>query len=385
MTYNDFCGEKVSRLGFGAMRLPPVDPNEPRGAINKEAAIALIRSAYEQGVNYFDTAYVYGEGESEKILGEALSIYPRDSYFIATKFPGLHPPKEGWNMDNVKTTFEEQLEKLGVDYVDFYLLHGIMESDIHLYTDPNVPLADYFYEQKQAGRIRHFGFSSHGKPETLKKVLDWKDYFEFCQIQLNYLDWTLQDAKTQYDIITQRGLPVIVMEPVRGGRLVSLGSELEAKMKEMRPDDSIAAWSFRFLKGLPGVKVVLSGMTYPDQLADNLNTFGDEETLTDTQRQFLFDSVVPTLLDAVPCTACRYCCEGCPRGLDIPTLISIYNEMNFGGWCFRLNGLKEDELPKNCVGCGKCRKVCPQGIDIPNVLKKLTEKIAAQKTWYSRL
>lgn len=381
MTYNDFCGEKVSRLGFGAMRLPPVNPDEPRGAINKEAAIALIRSAYEQGVNYFDTAYVYGEGESEKILGEALSIYPRDSYYIATKFPGLHPPKEGWNMDNVKATFEEQLEKLGVDYVDFYLLHGIMESDIHLYTDPNVPLADYFYEQKQAGRIRHFGFSSHGKPETLKKVLDWKDYFEFCQIQLNYLDWTLQDAKTQYDIIAQRGLPVIVMEPVRGGRLVSLGGELEARMKEMRPDDSIAAWSFRFLKGLSNVKVVLSGMTYPDQLADNLKTFGDEETLTETQQQFLFDSVVPTLLDAVPCTACRYCCEGCPKGLDIPTLISIYNEMNFGGWCFRLNGLKEDELPKNCVGCGKCRKVCPQGIDIPDVLKKLTEKIAAQKTW----
>ena len=373
MIYTELCGEKVSRLGFGAMRLPTIDPADPRGQIDKEAAIALIRSAYEQGITYFDTAYVYGGGESETILGEALGIYPRDSYCLATKFPGLHPPKGGWNMDNVKATFEEQLKKLGTDYIDFYLLHGIMESDIHLYTDPNVPLADYFYQQKQTGRIRHFGFSSHGKPDTLKSVLEWKDYFEFCQIQLNYLDWTLQNAKAQYELLVEAGLPVLVMEPVRGGKLVHLGEELESSMKQMRPDDSIAAWSFRFLKGLPGVKVVLSGMTYPDQLEDNLKTFGDEEGLTEKQQQFLFDSVVPTLLDAVPCTACRYCCEGCPRKLDIPTLISIYNEMRYGGWSFRLHGLKEEELPKNCVACGKCKKVCPQGIDIPGVLKKMAE------------
>lgn len=378
MIYNDFCGEKVSALGFGAMRLPPVNPDEPRGEINREAAISLIRSAYERGINYFDTAYVYGGGESEKILREALCIYPRDSYYIATKFPGLHPPKEGWNMENVKATFEEQLQKLGTDYVDFYLLHGIMESDIHLYTDPEVPLADYFYQQRQAGRIRHFGFSSHGKPETLKKVVDWKDYFEFCQIQLNYLDWTLQAAKEQYQLLAQRGLPVIVMEPVRSGKLAKLDSRLEAQMKEHRPEDSIAGWAFRFLKGLPNVKVVLSGMTYSDQLEDNLKTFGDEEILTEGQQRFLFESVVPTLLDAVPCTACRYCCEGCPKGLDIPTLISVYNEMNFSGHSFRLGGLKEEELPQNCIGCGKCEKVCPQAISIPQVLKKMEEKIAAQ-------
>lgn len=379
MIYHDFCGETVSALGFGAMRLPPVNPDEPRGEINREAAIALIRSAYEQGVNYFDTAYVYGGGESEKILGEALSVYPRNSYYIATKFPGLHPPKEGWSMDRVKAVFEEQLQKLGVDYVDFYLLHGIMESDIHLYTDPGVPLADYFYQQKQAGKIRHFGFSSHGKPETLEKVLDWKDYFEFCQIQLNYLDWTLQEAKAQYELLTQRGLPVVVMEPVRGGKLAKVDGGLEKKMKEQRPADSVAGWAFRFLKGLPNAKVVLSGMTDPSQLEDNLKTFADEEILTESQQRFLFDSVVPTLLDAVPCTACRYCCEGCPQKLDIPTLISIYNEMNFSGQSFRLNGLKEEELPHNCIGCGKCEKVCPQAIPIPQTLKSMAEKLAARK------
>ena len=168
------------------------------------------------------------------------------------------------------------------------------------------------------------------------------------------------------------------MEPVRGGRLAALSGELEAQMQEQRPGDSVASWAFRFLKGLPDVKVVLSGMTYPNQLEDNLKTFADDSTLTESQQQFLFDSVVPTLLDAVPCTACRYCCEGCPKGLDIPALISIYNEMNFSGRSFRLNGLKEKELPKNCVGCGKCMKVCPQGINIPDVLKKMAEKIAAQ-------
>lgn len=372
MIYNDFCGEKVSRLGFGAMRLPPVNPDEPRGAIDRERAIKLIREAYNNGVNYFDTAYVYGGGESEKIVGEALSVYPRDSYYIATKFPGLHPPKEGWNMENVKATFEEQLNKLGTDYVDFYLLHGIMEMDEHLYTDE---IADYFYEQKKAGKIRHFGFSSHGKPELLKKLVEWKSYFEFVQIQLNYLDWTLQNAKEQYDILCEANLPVIVMEPVRGGKLASLKPELEAEMKEMRPYDSIAAWAFRFLCGLDNVKVVLSGMTYENQLEDNLNTFGKDIPLTEKEQNFIFESVVPSLLNSVPCTACRYCCEGCPMKLEIPVLISIYNEMNYAGSSFRARGLKENEMPSKCISCGKCMKVCPQGINIPDVLHMLAEKL----------
>ena len=376
MFYNEFCGEKVSKLGFGAMRLPPVNPDEPRGAIDRERAIALIREAYNKGINYFDTAYVYGGGESERIVGEALSVFPRDSYFIATKWPGLHPPKEGWNAENVKAVFEEQLEKLGVDYVDFYLLHGIMEMDEHLYTDE---IADYFYEQKKAGRIRHFGFSSHAKPNLLKKLVEWKPYFEFVQIQLNYLDWSLQNAEEQYNILKEHNMPIIVMEPVRGGKLAKLDDSLEAEMKQMRPDDSAAAWSFKFLNGLDNVKVILSGMTYEDQLADNLSTFAEDSTLTDEQKNYLFDKVVPSMLDSVPCTACRYCCEGCPMKLEIPVLISIYNEMNFAGHSFRANGLKENELPSRCVACGKCMKVCPQGIKIPEVLHKMAEKMNPAK------
>ncbi len=375
MNYRELCGEKVSLLGFGAMRLPPKDPANPwGGGIDKEKAIAIIRKAYESGVNYFDTAYVYGGGESEKIVGEALSIYPRDSYYIATKFPGLHPPKEGWNMENVKATFDEQLEKLGVDYVDFYLLHGLMESDYHLYSDPNVPLADYFHSLKEEGKIRHFGFSSHSKPDLLEKILQWKDYFEFCQIQLNYLDWTLQDAKKQYEILEKAGLPVIVMEPVRGGRLADLGEESNAVLKAARPDDSIASWAINFAASHDAVKVVLSGMNTDEVLEDNLKTLSGEN-LTDEEKSILLDKIVPAMAPMVPCTGCRYCCEGCPMELNIPHLISLYNELNFSPRSFYLGSLKDKDMPHNCVGCGVCTTVCPQAIQIPDIMQELSQKI----------
>lgn len=379
MIYREFLGHQVSLLGFGAMRLPALDPADPRGGIDKEAAIALIRQAYESGVNYFDTAYVYGGGESEKILGEALSIYPRDTYFVATKFPGLHPPAGGWTMEKVQETFEEQLQKLGMEYVDFYLLHGIMESDAHLYMDPEVPLADYFYGQKQAGRIKHFGFSSHAKVDLLEKVLQWKDYFEFCQIQLNYLDWKLQDAEKQYELLQKYNMPVIVMEPVRGGRLANLDEYCTALLKAARPEDSIASWALRFAGALPQVKVVLSGMSATDQLVDNLKTFEGGELLTEEEKTILLDQVVPSMVDMVPCTGCRYCTHECPQGLNIPALISLYNEMNFGAWSFYLGSLKEADMPSNCIGCGACMSVCPQGIDIPDVMQKLAKKIEEAK------
>ena len=376
MIYRELCGEKVSTLGFGAMRLPPIDPADPRGGINKDEAIAMIRYAYEHGVNYFDTAYVYGGGQSEIILGEALSIYPRDTYFIATKFPGLHPPAGGWTMEHVKATFEEQLKKLNTDYVDFYLLHGIMEMDVHHYTNPEVPLADYFYEQKLAGRIRHYGFSSHATPKLLKELVSWKDYFEFCQIQLNYMDWNLQDAKGQLAVLKEASLPVIVMEPVRGGKLASLNGDCAAALKAVRPEDSIASWALRFAAGCDSVKVVLSGMSSMDQLLDNLRTFDSEDPMTDAEKALLFEKVGPSLIDMVPCTACRYCCEGCPVELDIPGLISLHNELRFADHSFYLMGLKEHQLPGNCVGCGACTTVCPQGIDIPDVMQKLAARIA---------
>ena len=374
MIYKELLGHKVSQLGFGAMRLPQTG-TEWGSPLNKEEAIALIRKAYESGVNYFDTAYVYGGGQSEVILGEALSIYPRDSYYVATKFPGLHPPTGGWTMEKVKETFEEQLKKLNMEYVDFYLLHGIMEIDWHLYSDPNVPLADYFHELKESGKIRHFGFSSHAKPDLLEKILDWKDYFEFCQIQLNYLDWTMQDAKQQYEILTKAGLPIIVMEPVRGGRLANLDEKCTALLRDVHPDWSSASWALRFAGAFDNVKVVLSGMSNTEQLEDNLATFKEGDLLCESDRALLLEKVVPALADMVPCTGCRYCMAECPVSLKIPHLISLYNEMNFSPRSFYLGAVKEEDMPHNCLECGACTAVCPQGIRIPDIMQKLAAKI----------
>ena len=358
MIYKEFLGHKVSQLGFGAMRLPQIG-TEWGSPLNKEEAIALIRKAYESGVNYFDTAYVYGGGQSEVILGEALSIYPRDSYYVATKFPGLHPPQGGWTMEKVKETFEEQLR--------------------HLYSDPNVPLADYFHELKKTGKIRHFGFSSHSKPDLLEKIIEWKDYFEFCQIQLNYLDWTMQDAKQQYEILEKAGLPVIVMEPVRGGRLANPDEKCTEILKNAHPDWSPASWALRFAGALDNVKVVLSGMSNMEQLDDNLGTFAEGELLSESDRELLLNQIVPLMADMVPCTGCRYCMAECPMNLKIPNLISLYNEMNFSPRTFYLNGLKEEDMPSNCIACGACTTVCPQSIDIPDVLQKLDVKIKEVK------
>lgn len=384
MIYRDLCGHQVSALGFGAMRLPQENPSEWGSPLKRDEAIALIRRAYENGINYFDTAYVYGGGESERIIGEALSIYPRDSYFVATKFPGLHPPEGGWTMEKVKATFEEQLQKLNMDYVDFYLLHGIMEADYHLYSDPNVPLADYFHSLKETGQIRHFGFSSHAKPDLLQQVLKWKDYFEFCQIQFNYLDWTLQNAKQQLEILNKAGLPVIVMEPIRGGRLAKLDEPSEALLRAAHPDWSTASWAIRFAGAHDGVKVVLSGMSNTEQLDDNLSSYASEPLLENADHALLLDKIVPALASMVPCTSCGYCMESCPVDLKIPNLISLYNEMNFSPRSFYLGSLKEEDMPSNCIACGACTTVCPQSIDIPDVMVKLDKKIAEAREAMAR-
>ncbi|MDO4388427.1 MAG: aldo/keto reductase [Eubacteriales bacterium] len=376
MLYHDLLGHRVSALGMGCMRLP--NGGQP-GQVDREAAIALIRRAYESGVNYFDTAYVYCGGESEKIVGEALSIYPRESYFIATKFPGLHVPEGGWTREKVRATFEEQLARLGT-YIDFYMLHGVMESDYEIYTDPAIDLPGEFLARKQNGEIRHFGFSTHARTDTLKKFFQWQDCFEFAQMQLNYLDWTLQDAQGVYQLLREHSLPIIAMEPCRGGKLAQLAPEVEAAMRAARPEDSIASWAFRWVKALPGVAVTLSGMNTREQLEDNLKTFADDEALGEADVALLREKAVPALAEMVPCTGCRYCCAECPQQLNIPRLLSIYNEMKFDNRSFMLGALKEADLPGNCLECGACRQVCPQNIAIPELLKDLDQRIAeAQK------
>ena len=375
MIYRDFQGLKLSGLGFGAMRLPVLAD----GSVNEHLTTEMVRYAMEHGVNYFDTAYPYHGGMSEVVLGRALSAYPRESYYLATKYPG-HQLSDSYDPAAV---FEEQLKKCGVEYFDFYLMHNVYENSIRTYTDPRWGIVDYFVEQKRLGRIRHLGFSCHGGLDILREFLDrYGDVMEFCQIQLNWLDWKLQDGKTKYELLTERGIPVWVMEPVRGGRLAKL-SEAEARLKSLRPEESIPAWSFRWLQGLPNVKMVLSGMSDMAQMEDNVKTFSAENPLSQVERETLA-AIAEGMMDAIPCTACRYCCDGCPMGLDIPMLLHAYNDLKFAPTltaAMRMEGLPEDKRPSACVGCGACASVCPQRISIPELLKEFSQALDKAPKW----
>ncbi|MDR2101297.1 MAG: aldo/keto reductase [Treponema sp.] len=368
------------------MRLPTIGE---QGPIDEKKAREIIEYAYEHGVNYFDTAYRYHNGESELVAGKVLGQFPRDTWYLATKMPGhmmgyrggklqLLGYLAGQAISSPADIFEDQLKKCGVDYFDFYLLHNLCETAYGFYTDEDLGVVEYLLEQKNKGRIRHLGFSAHGRAETIEKFLNWKDCFEFVQIQLNYMDWTLQEADKKYEVITNHGIPVIVMEPVRGGKLASLGGEANAWLKKERPHDSIVSWAFRFLQSLPNVLVVLSGMSTMEQLKENIGIFSRFDPATGAEKELL-NRVVADMVDMIPCTACRYCCEECPQGLNIPKLISMYNEMRFDNPSilrFTLDAMTGEELPAACLACGACTKFCPQEIAIPDVMKKFALALA---------
>lgn len=376
METSNFKGLSLSRLGFGTMRLPV---NED-GSINQAAVEEMTAYAMAHGVNYFDTAYPYHGGNSEISIGRALSRYPRDTWYLASKYPG-HQIAASYDPAHV---FEDQLKKCGVEYFDFYLLHNVYENSIATYQEPRWGILDYFKEQVKKGRIRHLGFSSHARPDTLEKFLDFTgDDIEFCQIQLNYLDWTLQDAKSKYDLLTQRGIPVWVMEPVRGGRLASLSDEDTGKLKSLRPEESAASWAFRWLMNLPGVKMVLSGMSNMAQMEDNVRTFSAGVPQTEQESALLME-LADSMKNALPCTRCRYCCDGCPQGLDIPMLIHAYNDAKFGSSstvAMQFDALSEDKRPEACVKCGACAAICPQNIDIPTALEELAGILDRTPSW----
>ena len=377
MIYSQFQDKQLSLLGFGTMRLPTLT----NGTIDEAQVKEMVAYAIGHGVNYFDTAYPYHNGESERVIGRILREYPRDSYYLATKYPGHQILSSGYNPAEI---FEEQLQKCGVDYFDFYLLHNVYEKSMETYLDPRWGIVDYFKEQKRLGRIKHLGFSCHAETKGLKAFLDaCGEDMEFCQIQLNYLDWTLQNARGKYELLTERGIPVWVMEPVRGGRLAKLSDTDEARLKAMRPDASIASWGFRFLQGLPNVKMVLSGMSSMEQMADNVNTFTQRKPLSEEETAALLD-IAEGMKDSIPCTACRYCCDGCPMGLDIPRLISTYNELRFSAAvnvAMRIEFMPEEKKPSACIGCGKCAQICPQNIDIPGAMKDFAEKLSKLPSW----
>jgi len=366
MFYKDFKGNPISRLGFGVMRLPE-DPANP-GAFDREQGQKIIDRAIELGVNYFDTAHIYQKTDSEKFLGEALKKYPRDSYYLATKFYGS--PKR-----DIRKTFFEQLERLQTDYVDFYLLHCLEEDTFQLYTDPKRDYLGFLRQMRAEGRIRYLGFSTHAAPEMLEKFLAIDDSFDMALMQLNYVDWQLLDAKRQYEILTSHNIPVWVMEPLKGGRLAALNDAACGILKQNAPERSVASWGFRYLMGLPNVQTVLSGMGSLEMVEDNCATFSEHKPLDENEKMILEQARAAFIGDlGVPCSGCRYCCDYCPEGLDIPLLIRCYNERSLGGEDWKIPGLEQTKSADACLQCGACMSHCPQKINIPEVMAKLQKK-----------
>ena len=365
MICKSFKDIQLSGLGMGAMRLPMKDEDH----IDYEKAHAIFEEAYEAGINYYDTAYVYNGGDSERCLGAWLGKHPRDSFYIASKF------NVNANPDYV-AVFEEQLERLQTDHIDFYLIHCLKDHNIDKYIDGGA--VAYFQEQNRLGRISYLGFSTHADLATLTRFADYAPW-DFAQIQMNYYDWVYGTAAKEYEILAQRNIPIMVMEPVRGGRLASLTPEVEAMLKAAQPDWSMAAWALRFVKSHPQVQVILSGMSNLEQLRDNLNTFADGDGLSQQDMATLMEAGALFRRQIyVPCTECRYCTAECPMSINIPAFMKLYNNYKIHGpWA--LNGVDKIETqgqPGDCVACGACMGHCPQDIRIPKILAELAEALA---------
>ncbi len=374
MIYKDFKDKKISWLGLGCMRFPTV--NGDLGNVDMEKTAEIFDLAIKNGVNYFDTAWGYHNGQSEIVTGKILSKYPRESYFLADKFPGYDLA----NMDKVEEIFEQQLQKTGVEYFDFYLIHNVCEKNVNQYLDEKYRIFKHLVAQKEQGRIRHLGFSAHADLPDLKRFLDKYGYaMEFCQLQINWVDWEFQRAKEKVALLKEYNIPVWVMEPVRGGKLARLSPKHEERLKALRPNESVAAWCFRFLQTALDATVVLSGMSDLSQVADNLKTCAVEQPLTAEELQTLREITAEMMVDSTPCTACRYCTEYCPMGLNIPELLELYNEHKFSNGGFispmRIGVLPEDKRPSACLGCRACESVCPQNIKISEELAAYAERL----------
>ncbi len=376
MIYRDFQGKELPLLGFGTMRLPLIS-GENGAPVDEHQVDAMVDYAMAHGVNYFDTAYPYHGGKSELIIGKSLSRYPREKFYLATKFPGY----DLGNMDKVEEVFEAQLKKCQVDYFDFYLFHNVCEMNIDQYLDPRYGIDSYLQKQKANGRIRHLGFSAHGSVEVIRRFLDaYGKHMEFGQLQLNYMDWHFQNAQEKAALLTEHGIPVWVMEPLRGGKLAKASQEMTAVMQSLRSDETVPGWAFRFLQSIPGVTMVLSGMSDMEQLKANMATYETEAPLSKEE----FDTLVARMDEetrkaGLPCTACHYCTSHCPKGLPIPELISLYNEHKATGGGFiapmAIGSMPQEKRPANCIGCKGCEQVCPQQIKISEMMADFTSLI----------
>lgn len=374
MIYNEFHGKKLSALGLGAMRLPVI--GEDNSQIDIEATRKMVAYAMENGINYYDTAWGYHGGNSELAMGEVLSEYPRESFYLATKFPGYDVN----NMSRVEEIFEKQLEKCRVEYFDFYLFHNVCERNIDGYLDPQYGIFDYLMKQKQNGRIKHLGFSTHGSFATMERFLKaYGAHMEFGQLQLNWLDYDFQKAKEKVEMLKAHNIPVWVMEPVRGGKLATLSPKQEATLSKYR-NEKAPAWAFRFLQTIPEVTVTLSGMSNFEQLQENIDTYAENKPLNDEEwnvlQGFAQEMIRKT---ALPCTSCKYCITHCSKGIDIPQIIELYNKMHSAEGDFVaaqvLADIPVEKRPAACVGCKSCEQVCPQQIRIAEMMKSFEDEM----------
>lgn len=366
-------GEMVSLLGLGCMRFPHKTPGSDD--IDEERAAKMIDYAIHHGINYFDTAYPYHSQLSEPFLGRIMKKYPRDSFYLATKLPMWFLNKE----EDVARYFEEQLERCQVEYFDFYLCHAMNEERFQLLQKYRVfeKLAEY----KKQGKIRHIGFSFHDSPEVLEKICSAYPW-EFAQIQLNYMDWDFQDAKTQYEILERHGLPTIIMEPVRGGALADLGDGPNQVLKKADEKASIASWAIRYAASLPNVLTVLSGMSTDEQLADNIQTVTDFQPLSHQERDALEEAMKIYRKNVlIPCTGCRYCID-CPVKIDIPLIFRLYNHYSMNknnpghpenDFLVDYKNIAESCRADQCISCGNCVSHCPQNIQVPEEMKKIAD------------
>ncbi len=358
---------EISLLGFGCMRFPVLDSDDTK--IDYEKSLEMIDIAYKNGVNYFDTAYGYHGGESEKFVGVALKRYPRESFFLASKMPPWFVKEEA----DLERIFNEQLERCQVDYFDFYLEHSLNDENYDKLESFNT--YEFLMKKKQEGKIRNLGFSFHGSLECLERITsDHK--WDFVQLQYNYLDAVNADTLKEYEIIKKHNLPLIVMEPVRGGALADLCDEANSILKETNPDKSIASWAIRYAASNESVITVLSGMSDENQVKDNIETMTDFEKLTETEQAAL-DKAVQIFREyfTVPCTKCRYCTKDCPQGINIPEMLAVWGkyrlEKRDNDYIDRYHRVAEGSRAADCIGCHLCESFCPQSIKIVDIMDNL--------------
>lgn len=406
MTYRTFPtlgNDKVSILGYGCMRWPTIKNPEGEGnIIDQETVNRLVDYAIEHGVNFFDTAPVYVQGQSEKATGIALKRYPRESYYVSTKLSNF----SNFSRENSMMMYKNSFKNLQVDYIDYYLLHSIGGGGMKRFRERYVDngMLDFLIKEREAGRIRRLGWSFHGSKEVFDDMLAMHDevHWDFVLIQMNYLDWKIPkgssiSAEYLYTELEKRQIPVLIMEPLLGGRLTKLPDHVVARLKSESPESSVASWAFRFVASYPGVLSVLSGMTYMEHLQDNVRSYSPLKPLNDKEKEFLFDTAeLINQYPTIPCNDCKYCMP-CPYGIDIPAILLHYNKcVNEGN----IPKSRQDEnyrkarraflvgydrnVPKlrqadHCIGCKKCIEHCPQEIKIPTELQRIDQFIEKLK------